>query len=44
MAVRYGLDGAELTRSVAGSSGEARQVVLSGVDAARWHSQRMARC
>ena len=36
MAVRYGLDGADLTRSVSGSSGEARQVVLSGVDAARW--------
>ena len=36
MAVRYGLDGADLTRTVSGSSGEARQVLLSGVDAARW--------
>jgi general secretion pathway protein J len=35
-AVRYGLDGVTLTRSVAGSAGEVRQVVLSGVGAASW--------
>ena len=29
-------DGAELTRSVSGGSGAVRQVLLSGVDAARW--------
>jgi len=35
-AVRYGVEGAALTRRVRGSSGEARQVVLTGLDAARW--------
>lgn len=34
--VRYGAEGAALTRSVRAGSGQARQTMLSGLDAMRW--------